>query len=116
MDTLSTQFTAHGRDLYCNDRQYVRAWAGATVEFMQDSYLDVDQRAAFFQYAYSSVPAMVMRTIGAGSKYPVSPPQACAHTSHQARVGDDPFKVAHDQIPTARGRDRRECKRPRLVL
>ena len=34
---------AHGRDLYYKDRQYVRAWAGATAEFMQDSYLDVDQ-------------------------------------------------------------------------
>ena len=37
---------------------------------MQDSYLDVNQRASFFQYAYSSAPAMVMRTSGAGSKYP----------------------------------------------
>ena len=37
---------------------------------MQESYLDVNQRAAFFQYAYSSAPAMVMRTTGAGSKYP----------------------------------------------
>lgn len=60
------------RNLYYTDRQYERAWAGATAEFMQSSYLDVDQRAAFFQYAYSSAPAMVMRTIGAGSKYPVT--------------------------------------------
>jgi hypothetical protein len=28
------------------------------------------QRATYFQVAYSSAPAMVMRTIGAGSKYP----------------------------------------------
>jgi len=63
---------ADGRDLYYKDRQYVRAWAGATAEFMQDSYLDIDVRAAFFQYAYSSAPAMVMRTVGAGSKYPVA--------------------------------------------
>lgn len=61
-----------GRNLYYDDRQYERAWAGGTAEFMQDSYLDVNQRAAFFQYAYSSAPAMVMRTIGAGSKYPVA--------------------------------------------
>lgn len=61
-----------GRDLYYKDRQYVRAWAGATAEYMQESYLDVDQRAGFFQYAYSSAPAMVMRTIGAGSKYPIT--------------------------------------------
>jgi len=60
------------RNLYYTDRQYERAWAGATAEFMQSSYLDVNQRAAFFQYAYSSAPAMVMRTIGAGSKYPVT--------------------------------------------
>jgi hypothetical protein len=63
---------ADGRDLYYPDRQYVRAWSGATAEWMQESYLDVDQRAAFFQYAYSSAPAMVMRTIGAGSKYPIA--------------------------------------------
>ncbi|WP_209505951.1 MULTISPECIES: DUF1254 domain-containing protein [unclassified Ruegeria] len=63
---------ADGRDLYYNDRNYVRAWAGATADWMQESYLDVNQRATFFQYAYSSAPAMVMRTIGAGSKYPVA--------------------------------------------
>lgn len=58
------------RNLYYKDRQYERAWAAATAEWMQDSYLDVNQRASFFQYAYSSAPAMVMRTINAGSKYP----------------------------------------------
>lgn len=61
-----------GRNLYYKDRQYERAWAGGTAEWMQESYLDVNQRAAFFQYAYSSAPAMVMRTIGAGSKYPIT--------------------------------------------
>jgi hypothetical protein len=59
-----------GRDRYYADRQYLHAWAGATAEFMQDSYLDVDQRAAFFQFAYSSAPAMAMHTINQGSKYP----------------------------------------------
>ncbi|MDI3560447.1 DUF1254 domain-containing protein [Bradyrhizobium sp. Arg816] len=58
------------RELYYNDRQYFNAWAGGTAEWMQDSYLDVDQRATFFQVAYSSASAMVMHTIGAGSKYP----------------------------------------------
>jgi len=61
---------ADGRNLYYKDRQYENTWAGATAEFMQESYLDVDQRAAFFQIAYSSAPAMVMHTTGAGSKYP----------------------------------------------
>ena len=59
-----------GRNRYYKDRQWERAWAGGTADWMQESYLDLDQRAAFFQYAYSSAPAMVMRTIGAGSKYP----------------------------------------------
>lgn len=58
------------RNRYYEDRQYTHAWAGATAEFMQASYLDVDQRAAFFQIAYSSAPAMAMHTIDAGSKYP----------------------------------------------
>jgi hypothetical protein len=59
-----------GRDRYYHDRQYLHAWAGATAEYMQESYLDIDQRAAFFQFAYSSAPAMSLHTIDAGSKYP----------------------------------------------
>jgi hypothetical protein len=59
-----------GRNLYYKDRKWESAWAGGTAEWMQDSYLDVNQRAGFFQYAYSSAPAMVMKTTGAGSKYP----------------------------------------------
>src|SRR6516162_6524993 len=58
-----------GRELYYKDRQYVNVWDGATSENQQDSYLDLDQRAAYYQIAFSSAPAMVMRTIGAGSKY-----------------------------------------------
>jgi hypothetical protein len=61
-----------GRNLYYKDRQFENVWAGATSEWLQDSYLDVDQRAGYFQVAYSSAPAMVMRTLGAGSKYPVA--------------------------------------------
>ena len=58
------------RNLYYKDRQYENAWSGATSENLQETYLDIDQRAAYYQYAYSSASAMVMRTIGAGSKYP----------------------------------------------
>jgi hypothetical protein len=61
-----------GRQRYYKDRQYENAWGGATSEWLQSNYLDVDQRAGFFQIAYSSAPAMVMRTLGAGSKYPVT--------------------------------------------
>jgi len=61
-----------GRNLYYKDRQYENVWGGATSEWLQSTYLDVDQRAGYFQVAYSSAPAMVMRTLGAGSKYPVA--------------------------------------------
>jgi len=59
-----------GRNLYYKDRQYQNTWAGATSEWLQDSYLDVNQRTSYFQVAYASAPAMVMRTLDAGSKYP----------------------------------------------
>lgn len=61
-----------GRNLYYPDRQYENVWAGATSEWLQSSYLDIDQRAGFFQIAFSSAPAMVMHTLGAGSKYPTA--------------------------------------------
>ncbi|MDV7145947.1 DUF1254 domain-containing protein [Tropicimonas sp. TH_r6] len=61
---------ADGRNKYYEDRQYENAWGGTTAEWYRDGYIDIDQRASYFQYAYSSAPAMVMRTIGAGSKYP----------------------------------------------
>jgi hypothetical protein len=59
-----------GRYLYYKDRRYQNTWAGATSEWLQDGYLDVNQRMAYFQVAYASAPAMVMRTLDAGSKYP----------------------------------------------
>ncbi|MDI5535957.1 DUF1254 domain-containing protein, partial [Salmonella enterica subsp. enterica serovar Montevideo] len=58
------------RQLYYKDRQWENSWAGATAEWMQYGTLDANQRAAFFQIAYSSAAAMVMHTTGAGSKYP----------------------------------------------
>jgi hypothetical protein len=61
------------RDRYYKDRQYLNTWAAGTAEWLQDGYLDVNQRASYFQIAYSSASAMVMRTLGAGSKYPFTP-------------------------------------------
>lgn len=61
-----------GRDTYYTDRQWLNVWAGVTADWFQDTYLDVNQRATYFQVAYSSAPAMVMRTLDAGSKYPVA--------------------------------------------
>lgn len=63
---------ADGRNLYYKDRQWENVWGGATADWFQDSYLDVNERAGYFQVAYSSAPAMVMRTLNAGSKYPVA--------------------------------------------
>ncbi|MNZ39543.1 hypothetical protein D3C78_570410 [compost metagenome] len=64
------------RTRYYKDRQYLNTWAGGTAEWLQESYLDVSQRAAYFQIAYSTAPAMVMRTINQGSKYPFTPTDA----------------------------------------
>jgi hypothetical protein len=58
------------RDRYYTDRQYLNTWAAGTSEWLQDGYLDVNQRASYFQIAFSTASAMVMRTLGAGSKYP----------------------------------------------
>ncbi|WP_434318663.1 DUF1254 domain-containing protein [Leifsonia sp. P73] len=58
------------RNRYYRDRQWEQAWAGGTAEWMQESYRDIDTRARFFQYAYSSAPAMNIHSTGAGSKYP----------------------------------------------
>lgn len=58
------------RNLYYEDRQYENTWAAASAEFLQDGYRDVSQRAAYFQFAFSSASAMVMRTLDAGSKNP----------------------------------------------
>ena len=55
---------------YYKDRQYVNVWTGVDADFNTPTYLAVDQRAAYFQVAYSSAPAMVNDTVGMGSKYP----------------------------------------------
>jgi len=60
------------RDLYYKDRQWNNVWGAGTAEWMQDSYLDIVQRASYLQFAYSTAPAMVMRTINSGSKYPAT--------------------------------------------
>ncbi|OIQ27689.1 MAG: hypothetical protein BM564_11445 [Bacteroidetes bacterium MedPE-SWsnd-G2] len=77
------------RNLYYNDRQYERVWSAATAEFYQDGYLDVTQRAAFMQMAYSSAPAMVKRVLNGGAKYPVTPKDADGvhlNGSHQYKL------------------------------
>lgn len=77
------------RNLYYDDRRWQVAWAGGTAEWMQESYLDINTRARFFQYAYSSAPAMNIHSTGAGSKYPFSYHDADGeflHGSHTYRL------------------------------
>jgi hypothetical protein len=86
-----------GRQLYYKDRHYQNTWAGATSEWLQDSYLDVNQRAAYFQIAYSSASAMVMRTLGAGSKYPFTTQDAEGNFLN----GSDTYKLHLPPDPPA---------------
>jgi len=57
-------------DRYYTDRQWLNVWAGTDAQFFRPTYQDIDQRAAYFQMAYSSAPAMVNDIINHGSKYP----------------------------------------------
>ena len=57
---------------YYSDRQYQNAWSGGDANYNMPTFTDIDVRAAYFQYAYSSAPAMVVDMIKQGSKYPVT--------------------------------------------
>lgn len=57
---------------YYDDRQYQNAWSGGDANYNMPTFTDIDVRAAYFQFAYSSAPAMVVDMIGQGSKYPVT--------------------------------------------
>jgi hypothetical protein len=61
---------ADKKDRYYMDRQYVSMWADANADFYAPTYRDVDLMGRFFQFAYSSAPAMANNTINQGSKYP----------------------------------------------
>jgi hypothetical protein len=60
------------RAAYYEDRKYQNAWSGTDANYNMPTFTDIDVRAQYFQYAYSSAPAMVVDLIGAGSKYPVT--------------------------------------------
>jgi len=57
---------------YYDDRKYQNAWSGADANYNMPTFTDIDVRAQYFQYAYSSAPAMVVDLVGSGSKYPVT--------------------------------------------
>ena len=54
------------------DRQYDEGFIGGSEVFEGASYLNLDARAAFFRFAYSSSPGMVVKMVGKGSKYPLT--------------------------------------------
>ncbi len=54
------------------DRRYDEGFIGGSELFEGDTYLNFDSRTAFFRFAYSSSPAMVVDMVGKGSKYPLT--------------------------------------------
>ena len=54
------------------DRQYDEGFIGASAVFEGKTFLNLDARAAFFRFAYSSSPGMVVNMVGKGSKYPLT--------------------------------------------
>jgi hypothetical protein len=51
-------------------RNWVNVFPDVDENFLTDSYLHLDHRAAFFSFGYSASPAMVGTRVGAGAKYP----------------------------------------------
>ncbi len=54
------------------DRQFDEGFIGGSEVFEGDTYLNLDARTAFFRFAYSSSPGMVVDMVGKGSKYPLT--------------------------------------------
>ena len=54
------------------DRQYDEGFIGGSEVFEGDTFINLDARTAFFRFAYSSSPGMVVDMVGKGSKYPLT--------------------------------------------
>ena len=54
------------------NRQYEQGYIGETTDFFEDTYTNLDARAAFFHFAYSSSEAMVKHLVDKGAKYPLT--------------------------------------------
>ncbi len=72
---MSKAMVSHGTrelpgGLLWEDRQYINAFMGGDPFFLADSYMNLDNRVAFFTDAYSVSPAMAMNFVGMGAKYP----------------------------------------------
>jgi hypothetical protein len=74
---MSKAMVSHGTSempggLLWGDRRYINAFMGGDPFFMADSFLNLDNRIAYFTNAYSLSPAMAMNIVGMGAKYPVA--------------------------------------------
>jgi hypothetical protein len=54
------------------DRQFDEPFIGGSEVFEGETHLNLDARTAFFRFAYSSSPGMVVDMVGKGSKYPLT--------------------------------------------
>jgi hypothetical protein len=54
------------------DRQWEQCYIGERADFLEDTYLNLDARAAFFHFAYSASEAMVKHLVNKGAKYPTT--------------------------------------------
>jgi len=54
------------------DRHYEQGYIGERGDFIEESYTNLDARAAFFHFAYSASEAMVKHLVDAGAKYPLT--------------------------------------------
>lgn len=57
---------------FYQDRRWVNPFPGGSPEFVAPTYMDVDSRAAFFTYAYSTSPGMAVSMENVGAKYPTA--------------------------------------------
>ena len=74
---MSKAIVSHGTmrlpgGLVWQDRQYINAFMGGDPFFLADTFLNLDNRVAYFTDAYSVSPAMAMNFVGMGAKYPVA--------------------------------------------
>ena len=54
------------------DRQFEQGFIGESMDFVEETYNNLDARAAFYHFAYSTSEAMVKHLVNAGAKYPLT--------------------------------------------
>jgi hypothetical protein len=81
------------------DRQWEQGFIGERSDFIEGTLTNLDARAAFFHFAYSSSEAMVKHLVDAGAKYPLTFRDAEGaylmgeHTYHFRLPADPPARL-----------------------